>query len=99
MQTRTLQRKGHREAILTHVNGAREGLALGEHSVTISQTGHVVLAGHVSDLLDSQARDRLSGITVQGLVGRRGSVNLVEDAAQEARVGTLELSEVTSLNR
>lgn len=93
-----MQRIGHREAILTHVNGAREGLALGEHSVAIRQVGHVVLAGDVADLLDGQVSDRLSGITVQSLVGRRGFVNLIEDTAQEARVGTLELSEVASLN-
>lgn len=89
---------GHREAILTHVDGAREGLALSEHGVTIRQVGHVVLAGHVAELLNSQVSDGLSGISVEGLVGRRRSVNLVEDAAQESRVGTLELSEVASLN-
>lgn len=80
------------------MNGAREGLALGEDSVTIRQVGHVVLAGHVAELLNSQARDGLSGIAVKSLEGRRGFVNLVEDAAQEPRVGTLELSEVASLN-
>lgn len=80
------------------MNGAREGLALGEHSVAIRQVGNVVLAGHVADFLDGQARQRLSGISVESLVGRRRSVNLVEDAAQESGVGTLELGEVTSLN-
>lgn len=80
------------------MNGAGEGLALSEDSVAIRQVGHVVLAGHVAELLNSQARDGLSGIAVKSLVGRRGSVNLVENAAQESRVGTLELSEVALLN-
>ena len=34
-------------AVLTHVYGAREGLALGEHSETVVEAGYVVFSLHL----------------------------------------------------
>lgn len=51
------------------MNGAREGLTLGEDCETILEIGNVVLAGNVAGLMDGEVLEWFCGIGRVDLVG------------------------------
>ena len=72
------------------MHGSGEGLALSQHSEPVAQRGHVVLGSDVGGLhgLLGLHLEGLGGIEAGHGVGVGSSIEGVEDAVEDAWVGT-----------